>query len=181
MLRPGSHEQLGLTLVEGATRRESHECGGAEQVVQELRRREHWPHRLEGGADLVGRPRALAHRSGVDLVAAAGRERVEQGLLDELAARVVRVRAPARTAHDATRRLDVDPEPGEPERHDEVARERPLPIADRVREEGRHAHIALDPSDAVASVACTFTAGTRSASTTCSTPVSPSEGRTRWM
>ena len=34
---------------------------------------------------------------------------------------------------------------------------------------------------AVASVACTFTAGTRSASTTCSTPVSPSDGSTRWM
>ena len=94
-------QQLDLVVIELAPCGETDEGARAEQVVEELRGGEHGPHRLERSAHLVCGTRALADRAGVDLVAAARGERVEQGLLDEPAGRVVRVRPSSSAANDA--------------------------------------------------------------------------------
>ena len=85
----GRTEPRDLVVVERSAGGEPEQRRGPEEIVEQLRGREHRPHPLERRADLLGGAHPLTHRPRVDGVAGARREGIEQRLLDEATRRVV--------------------------------------------------------------------------------------------
>ena len=91
----------------------------AEQVVEELGRREQRPHPLERDAHLLGVARAVADLVDRELLARRARQGGEQLALDEAAAGVVTAVAATGRLHDPLALGHRDPQVREAEGHDE--------------------------------------------------------------
>ncbi|MEJ7720635.1 MAG: hypothetical protein WKF58_09390 [Ilumatobacteraceae bacterium] len=118
---------------------------GAEQVVQELRRRQQRPHPFERCAHVAMRAHAgtdLAHLRCFITAPARGQAR-PQLVLDEAPAGVVPPEPPPCCLHDAHRLGDGQPHVPRPERHDEVVAQRPLAISDGTIDDVAHAGVPL--------------------------------------
>ena len=143
-----AEQRIDLGVAQDVAAGEAQQRPRAEQVVQQLRRREHRPHPLERQADLGHVPQLLAELGRRQLAAATPRavERGEELALDVLATGVVPAEAAGGRPDDARRLLGGDADEPAPERHDEVVLQRPLAIADRLVDDVGHAGVALDPS-----------------------------------
>ena len=129
---PRPVERVDLGLVEQVAGGEAQQRPRAEQVVEQLGRREHRPHPLERGAHLGHATQLLAQLAAGDVAVARRRgERGEDLALDEAAPGVVAAEAAARRLDDARRLLDREPQVAGAERHDEVVAQRPLAVARR--------------------------------------------------
>ena len=116
----------------------------AEQVVEQLRRREHRPHAVERGPHLVGVAQHLAHRPRADLVVTpTRRQRRPQLRLDELPTAVVPAEPPPGRPHDPCRFLGAEPHVAGAERHHQVVAQRSLTVADRLVDHVGHPGVAL--------------------------------------
>ena len=117
----------------------------AEEVVEQLRRRQHGPHPLEGLTHLVKVAGALAHVVDGDLDPCRAGERAEQLGLDEAPRRVVATEPPPGRAHDLLRLGGPHPQVGDAERHDQVVLQRAAAVAHRLGQDVGHADVALHP------------------------------------
>ncbi len=97
----GPDQSRDLVVVERSAGGEPEQRRGPEEIVEKLRGGEHRPHPLERRAHLLGGAHPLTHCPGVDGVAGARREGIEQRLLDEATRRVVLMSAASRGADDA--------------------------------------------------------------------------------
>ena len=140
-------EQLDLLFAELLARCRTNQRFGPEQIVEQLRRRQHGPHALECPAHVEIVTHAIAQRVDADLVAGARGQCVEEFGFDELARAVVRAESGARVAHDALALLDREPQRLHPVADAQVFEQRSFTIANGAFEERHHAQVAFDAAD----------------------------------
>ena len=160
--------------------------GIRQQIADECGRRHRWPHRVEHAAH---------HRIGLDRTrdvawvrfeeAHASVHEVHESGAQRGAAELVRHTARDLLGHEHVDLVGFDRGALQPDPHDESVGQRSAPPLDRVRDHRRHARVALHQlrprSDSTAFfffASGSFTSGTRSASVTCNTASSPSDGST---
>ena len=139
---PSLPARLLLDLRQAVAAGQAEERLGAEQVAQEVVRREHRPHALERGPDVVVVAQALGHHVGVELGPAALGQLLPQPLLDEATAGVVGAGPAAGLAHDPVAGLGRAAEVEDAEADDEVVAEGPLAIAHALGDDLDHAGLA---------------------------------------
>ena len=117
-----------------------------EEVVQELRRRQHRPHPFQGLPDGPLPVDAFLHGPGIQVATATGRQRHEELGLHELAGCVVGPVAAPRLVHDQLRLRRREAQPLEPVSDPQVVAERPLAGTGGTGHEPDHAQVALQPA-----------------------------------
>ena len=143
--RTRPEERQCLTLVDRPAGRHLQQRLGAEQVVEQLGRREQRPHPIECLAGLRCAAQHVLDLARTDLgIVERSRERRPELALDEPSAAVVTAEPTPRSLDDARRLVDAQPYVAGAERDDEVVPQRPLAVADRIVDDVGHAVVALE-------------------------------------